>query len=599
MNQHVPVAGCQPASGDETGLEIAIVGMAGRFPGADTLDAFWRNIEAGRESVRPLTDLELAECGRDAAAGLHENFVPAAARLEGMDRFDADFFDITAREARLMDPQQRLFLECAWEALEDAGYAGRLVETPTGVVAGAGPNMYFANNVVTDHDFRAEGLLDSMGGFQAMLGNDKDYLPTRAAFKLGLHGPALNVQTACSTSLVALHLACRMLQTGECDLALTGAASLVVPDGGYFHQDAMILSPDGHCRPFAADANGTVFGSGVGVLALRRLDDAWRSGDRILAVIKGSAINNDGAQKASFSAPSVRGQAAVIRKALAEAAVPLESIGLIEAHGTGTKLGDPIEIEALRQAFAGRDGAAPPIAIGSLKANVGHLIAAAGVAGVIKSVLAMRHRTLPPAINVSRVNPEIDFTTTPFSLDPRARPWDGHLPRRACVSSFGIGGTNAHVVLEEAPGAPTARLDAGAAPRRHTMTLSARSPAALDAMIEATSRVGSPAPRWRPRTTGSTTSAGRSCSMPASRRRSSWAATSSSRSARIPCSRGWAGPRSRRRSRLPLGSPAPGGIRRGERGDEQDRRGARGRGPSRARGRVGSLERSRHGRRPR
>ena len=407
---------------DYTGLEVAIVGMSCRFPDAASPEQFWQNIVTGRESVRQISDLDLAVAGISPTVSKSGNYVRAAARLKDSDKFDAGFFGITSREARSMDPQHRIFLECTWEALEDAGYAKRSVDMTTALVAGSGPNTYFANNVVTDHDFTQDGMLDSMSGFQAMLGNDKDYLPTRAAYKLGLKGPAINVQTACSTSLVALHMACRMLQTGECDLALAGGSTVLVPDGaGYVYQDAMILSSDGHCRPFDAKASGTIFGSGVGTLALRRLSDAIESGDRIHAVIKGSAINNDGSEKVSFSAPSVAGQADVIRKALGVAEVSPDSVSYIEAHGTGTLLGDPIEIEALQQAFSGRSTDSEPVAVGSVKANVGHLIAAAGVAGVIKTVLAMKMRTLPPAINFDVANSEIDFKDSNFYVNTQPK----------------------------------------------------------------------------------------------------------------------------------------------------------------------------------
>lgn len=462
-----------------TGLEVAIVGMACRFPDAQSPEAFWQNILRGHESVRPLSDVELAVAGVDPDVWKADNYVRAASRLSGIEQFDADFFGITPREAALLDPQHRLFLESCWHALEDAGYAARSKRVLTGIYAGCGPNTYLTQNVAPSHDFRKEGMLDSMPGFQAMLGNDKDYLSTRTAYKLGLKGPAINIQTACSTSLVALHLASRGLQTCECDLALAGGVTILVPDGaGYTYQDAMILSSDGHCRPFDAKANGTVFGSGVGVLALRRLEDALADGDTIHAVIKGSAINNDGGDKVSFSAPSVDGQASVIRQALEAADVSPDAISYIETHGTGTLLGDPIEIEALANVFTERTAEAGPITIGSVKSNLGHLIAAAGVASVIKTVMAMKAKTLPPSINFNTPNREIDFDHLPFTVNTSPKPWIADQPLRAGVSSFGVGGTNAHVVLEQAPenqsvplpSAPTAPL---------VLALSARNPAAL------------------------------------------------------------------------------------------------------------------------
>lgn len=467
-------------SQEYTGLEIAIVGMACRFPGAETPQAFWENLKAGVESVAPVTDLDLLVAGVNQSTIETCNYVRAASRLEDVDKFDASFFGITAREARAMDPQHRLFLECAWEALEDSGHASTSQNLRTGIVAGSGPNTYFTQNVVADHNFQKEGMLDSMQGFQAMLGNDKDYLPTRLAYKLGLNGPAINIQTACSTSLVSIHMACRMLLLGECDLALAGGSTVLVPDGaGYIYQDAMILSADGHCRPFDAKANGTVFGSGVATLSLRRLKDAMADGDRIHGVIKGSAINNDGDDKVSFSAPSINGQSEVIQLAMQAAEIEPESISYVEAHGTGTILGDPIEIAALTQAFSERPENSPAIPIGSVKANVGHLIAAAGVASVIKVIMSMKHRTIAPMINYDIPNPEIDFKNSPFYVNQDPIEWNSVGPRRAGVSSFGVGGTNAHVILEEAPTVSSSQAEAVKAALPSILPLSARSKQSL------------------------------------------------------------------------------------------------------------------------
>ncbi|PTW60203.1 acyl transferase domain-containing protein [Breoghania corrubedonensis] len=476
---------------EANGLEIAIVGMSCRFPDADTPESFWQNIVEGRESIRRLSDVDLAFAGVDRSLWDGEDYVRYGSRLDKVAYFDAEFFAIPPREAAAIDPQQRLFLESAWHALEASGYAARCKDVAVGVYGGVGPNTYMAVNVGPGRDFEKDGLLDSMEGFQLMLGNDKDYLATRVAYKLGLNGPALDIQTACSTSLVAIHLACRGLQTGECDLALAGGANIVFPDGaGYTRQDGMIMSDDGHCRPFDAKASGTVFGSGVGVLALRRLEDALADNDTIHAVIKGSAINNDGADKASFSAPSIKGQAGVVADALAAAEVDPNSITYLETHGTATRLGDPIEIEALSSVFGARDEEAGPIAIGSVKANIGHLIAAAGVAGVIKTVEAIKAKTLPPNINFDAPNSEIEFDRLPFAPITEARPWLDDGPRRAGVSSFGVGGTNAHLILEEAPivEEPRATEDepAGAQDWSHVLALSARSPAALKQLANET-----------------------------------------------------------------------------------------------------------------
>ncbi len=436
-----------------TGLEIAVIGLAGRFPGAPDIETFWRNLDAGVESIRSFSDEELLEAGVALEILADPAYVRARGYLDDSELFDAELFGFNAREAEILDPQQRLFLEVAWSALEHAGY-GRGGERPSvGVYAGVSLNGYFLNNLQT----RPE-VLAAVGTMQVGTGIDKDFLATRVSYKLDLQGPSVSVQTACSTSLVAVHLACQALLCGECDIALAGGASLGVPPvSGYLYQEGGILSPDGHCRAFDADAAGCLAGHGAGAVVLKRLDDALADRDTLYAVIKGSAINNDGALKAGYTAPSVDGQAAVVRAALRVAEVEPSSIGLIEAHGTGTPLGDPIEITALRQAFEIDEQALDPgsCAIGSVKTNIGHLDAAAGIAGLIKAVQALRYRRLPPSLHFRTPNPQLQLDRSPFFVPVESAAWaaaDGAgWPRRAGVSSFGIGGTNAHVILEEAP----------------------------------------------------------------------------------------------------------------------------------------------------
>jgi amino acid adenylation domain-containing protein/FkbM family methyltransferase len=426
--------------------DIAIIGMACRFPGARDTAAFWQNLRDGIESIRFFSDAELLAAGVDPALVSNPNYVKANAVLEDIDLFDAAFFDYNPREAELLDPQQRLFLECAWEAIEAAGYDVSRIPGAVGVYAGIGANTYYLNNLVSNSD-----LIASVGHFQAMLNNDKDYLATRVSYKLNLKGPSVGIQTACSTSLVAVHLAVRSLLAGECDLALAGGVSVSARQiEGYLYQEGMILSPDGHCRAFDAQAGGAVSGSGVGCVVLKRLEQALAEGDSIQAVIKGSAINNDGALKVGYTAPSVAGQAAVIAAAMQ--GLEYDSIGYVEAHGTATPLGDPIEVKALTQAYRRQTEKTGYCALGSVKTNFGHLDTAAGVAGLIKVVLALQHRQLPPSLHYQAPNPQIAFADSPFFVNTALTAWPaaGH-PRRAAVSSFGIGGTNAHVVVEEAP----------------------------------------------------------------------------------------------------------------------------------------------------
>ncbi|HEX8179962.1 MAG TPA: type I polyketide synthase [Pyrinomonadaceae bacterium] len=458
---------------DAAGSEIAIIGMAGRFPGAADVAAFWQNLRDGVESIRLLTDEELVAAGLDLAATRQPNYVRAVPVLADIDLFDAAFFGYTPREAEIMDPQQRFFLECSAQALEDAGYDPDRYRGPIGVYAGVSMSSYLIN-LYSNREF-----LKTASSFQITIGNDKDHLPTRVSYKLNLRGPSITVQTTCSTSLVAVHLACQSLLNGECDMALAGGVSIKVPQhAGYVYQPDNINSPDGHCRPFDAKAQGTVKGSGVGVVVLKRLADALADGDHIAAVIKGSALNNDGSLKVGYTAPSIEGQAQVIADALSLAEVEADSIGYIEAHGTATAIGDPIEIAALTKAFRATTRAKNFCAVGSVKSNIGHLDAAAGVAGLIKTVLALQHRQLPPSLHYEQPNPKIDFANSPFYVNATLSEWttDG-APRRAGVSSFGIGGTNAHVIVEEAP----APADSSAARPAQLLLLSAKTASALEA----------------------------------------------------------------------------------------------------------------------
>ncbi|HKI06704.1 MAG TPA: amino acid adenylation domain-containing protein [Thermoanaerobaculia bacterium] len=455
---------------------IAIVGMAGRFPDAPDVAAFWSNLRQGKEAIRFFSDEELLAAGVDPAALAQAHYVKARGALDGIEFFDAPFFDVAPREAELIDPQHRLFLECAWHALEDAGYDPGRFPGEIGVYAGVSANMYLLRNVLANPE-----ILRSGGANQAMLGSDRDFLATRVSYKLNLRGPSFTVQTACSTSLVATHLACRALLGRECDMALAGGVSATVPQvAGYPYQEGGINSPDGHCRAFDAAAQGTVLGSGVGIVVLKRLSDALAAGDAIHAVIRGTAINNDGSVKVGYTAPGVEGQAAAIATAQALAGVSPDDIGYVEAHGTGTPLGDPIEIAALTRAFRAGTKRTGFCAIGSVKTNIGHLDAAAGIAGLIKTALALKHGEIPPSLHFHAPNPRIDFAASPFFVNAALREWQsGGAPRRAAVSSFGIGGTNAHAVLEEAP-APSETPAANA--RGHQLlVISARSEPALEA----------------------------------------------------------------------------------------------------------------------
>ncbi len=429
---------------------IAVIGLSGRFPGAGNIDQFWRNLRDGVEAISIYTDDELESQGVPPKVFNDPNYVKAEFFLEDVDMFDASFFGFSPREAEIIDPQHRIFLESAWEALESSGYDPETFGGLIGVYAGASMNDYIFNL------YSRQETNDPAGTYRKMIGVDKDYLTTRVSYKLNLKGPSLTIQTACSTSLVAVHLACQGLLSYQCDMALAGGVCINLPQRrGYLYQEGMILSPDGHCRAFDAKAQGTVSGQGVGIVVLKRLSEALEDRDTIHAVIKGSAINNDGAHKVGFTAPGIEGQAEVIATALALAQIDPETITYIEAHGTGTPLGDPIEIAALTQVFRTNTQKKGFCAIGSVKGNVGHLDAAAGVTGLIKTVLALKHKEIPPSLHFENPNPEIDFENSPFYVNNRLTEWhtDG-TPRRAGVSSFGIGGTNAHMVLEEAPVLP-------------------------------------------------------------------------------------------------------------------------------------------------
>lgn len=424
---------------------IAIIGMSGRFPGARNLDEFWQNLRDGVESISSFSEAELLASGVSPDLLKRQDYVNAAGIIQDAELFDASFFGFNPAEASVLDPQQRLFMECAWEAIEMAGYDPETYDGLIGVFAGASRSTYLLNL------FRNPNV--PVDPFTLSIANDKDHLPTRTSYKLNLKGPSVAVQTSCSTSLVAVHMACQSLLSYQCDMALAGGAAIrVPPKAGYLYIEGGIDSPDGHCKAFDASANGTVSGSGVGVVFLKRLANALADNDSIHAVILGSAVNNDGSLKVGYTAPGVDGQAAVISMAQAVAEVEPESISYVEAHGTGTFLGDPVEISALTQAF--REGTQRQnfCAIGSVKTNIGHTDVAAGVAGLIKTALALKHQMIPPSLHFESPNAQIDFAHSPFFVNTKLSKWEtGELPRRAGVSSFGIGGTNAHVIVQEAP----------------------------------------------------------------------------------------------------------------------------------------------------
>ena len=454
---------------------VAIVSMVGRFPGARDVDSFWEMIRDGREGISFFTSEELIESGISPKLVNNPNYVRARGMLPDIERFDARFFGYSPREAEILDPQQRLFLESCWEALEAAGYTAEGAEGTIGVFAGSiGGSTYLNQNLIGNQQLR-----ETVGDYPIFIANDKDSLTTRVAYKLNLRGPAITVQTMCSTSLVAVSMACQSLMSFQCDMALAGGVAITVPQKlGYLYMPGLVVSPDGHCRAFDASAKGTLTSSGLGVVLLKRIEDALRDRDPIVAVIRGWAVNNDGADKVGYTAPSVQGQADCITQALALADVDVESIGFVEAHGTGTPVGDPIEVAALTQAYQASTKRRGYCALGSVKTNVGHLETAAGIAGLIKAAQAVRHGQLPPSLHFETPNPEIDFTSSPFYVNTRLQPWPEALyPRRAGVSSLGVGGTNAHVILEEAP--PEPETDPGRPSK--LVVLSARTRSALDA----------------------------------------------------------------------------------------------------------------------
>ncbi len=459
------------------GLDIAIIGMAGKFPGANDIDAFWKLLKDGVEAITYFSDEELEASGINPALIRDPNYVKSRCIIEDEDKFDAHFFDLSARESEILDPQHRLFLEIAWQALEDAGYHADGFDGLIGLFGGVSLNTYLYSFLMAQ-----KGFISSAEGYQLSIGNDKDFLTTRVSYKMNLTGPSVDVQTACSTSLVAVHMASQNLLNFNCDMAMAGGVSITIPQKqGYYYQEGMILSSDGHCRAFDEKASGTISGSGSGIVVLKRLDEALEDGDHIYGVIKGSSYNNDGSMRVGYTAPSVDGQSEVIANAQAIADIDPETITYIEAHGTGTVLGDPIEISALTQVFREHTQKNQYCAVGSVKTNIGHLDAAAGVAGLIKTALALHHKTIPPSLNFEKPNPKIDFENSPFFVNNQLREWhNDNGPLRAGISSFGIGGTNAHAVLEEAP-----QQEKGSPSRPHQLLLlSAKTKTALDARTD-------------------------------------------------------------------------------------------------------------------
>ena len=460
-----------------SGNDIAVIGMAGRFSGVSNLEEFWGAISAGEEKLSYYTREELLGKGVDEALIDNKDYVLANGNIESAEKFDSAFFGITPREADFMDPQHRVFLETCYEALDNSGYTSDKFPGEIGVFAGCGMNNYLVKNL-----FQHPGLLRSSGEFQTIINNNSDYLTTRVSYKLNLTGPSIDIQSACSTSLVAIHLACQSLIIKSCDISLAGGVFIQIPHAeGYMFEPGGIFSPDGHCRPFDSEADGTLFGEGSGVVVLKRLDDAIRDCDTISAVIKGSAINNDGSGKVGYMAPSVNGQIAVVKKAIAEANIPPDTVSYIETHGTGTKLGDPVEVKALSQIFKSSPDHGFYCALGSVKANIGHLDAAAGVAGVLKVVMMLKNKKLPPQLNFKNPNPELKLNDTPFYINASLTDWPAdNGPRRAGVSSFGIGGTNAHCILEEYPEV----IKTISADKFHLLPISAKTSGALKTLTQ-------------------------------------------------------------------------------------------------------------------
>lgn len=455
--------------------DIAIVGMAAHLPGATHVRQYWKNLREGVCSVKFFSDEELLAAGVSAETLKDPNYVKAGITLDHMADFDGEFFGFSPKESAILDPQHRHFLEVCWEALEDAGHAPEKFDGAVGVFAGCGMGAYFSFNLLTNQD-----LLDNVGLFLLRhTGNDKDFLSTRVSYCFNLKGPSINIQTACSTSLVAVHQACQSLLSNECDMAIAGGVTIEIPHGrGYHFKQGEILSPTGYCYAFDHRAAGTIFGSGAGAVVLRRLDDAIRDGDHIYACVRGSAINNDGSSKVGYLAPSVEGQAEAITECLAIAELNADEIDYVECHGTGTEMGDPIEVSALTEAFRQTTDKNQFCGLGSVKTNIGHLDTAAGVASLIKAVMGIYHGEIPPSLNYEKANPAIPFETSPFYVNDKLKPWpDTGRERRAAVNSLGVGGTNAHVIVEQAP----ERKSSSDARQAHQMLLtSARSKAALD-----------------------------------------------------------------------------------------------------------------------
>ena len=453
---------------------IAVIGIAGRFPQADDVDAFWKNLEQGRESVRRIDPEVVAASGFDPALTRKPNYVNVAGRLDAIDMFDPAFFSMSQREAELREPQHRLLLETCYQALQNAGYVPGRYAGAISLYATIGKSSYLYKNLLSRQE-----LVDTLGVHALFLSNDKDFASTFVSYKLHLTGASMTVSSGCSSSLVAVHLAIQNLLNHESDIALAGGASINWnQDFGYHYEEGGIHPADGRVRPFDARAQGTVGGSGAGIVALKRLADAIESGDHIHGVIRGCAVNNDGKDKIGYAAPSVSGQASVIREALRRAQVDSRSISYVETHGTGTILGDPIEMQALSEAYG--PGAGPEsCAVGSVKSNIGHLDAAAGVAGLIKVLLSMQHRKRPPSLNFERLNPEIDLAGGPFYVNDRLTSWDGPEPLRAGLSSLGIGGTNVHMIVEAAPA--RAALDERGGDEAQLLVLSAKSRYSIEA----------------------------------------------------------------------------------------------------------------------
>jgi amino acid adenylation domain-containing protein/FkbH-like protein len=463
------------------GNDIAVIGMSGRFSGVQNIEEYWDVISSGKETISYYTKEELLEKGVDRNLLDDKDYVLANGNIESADQFDSTFFGITPREADFMDPQHRVFLETCYEALENAGYTSANYEGEIGVFAGCGMNNYLIKNL-----FQHPGSLRSAGEFQTIINNNSDYLTTRVSYKMNLTGPSINIQTACSTSLVAIHIACQNLIHNNCDIALAGGVFIQIPHAeGYMYEQGGIFSPDGHCRPFDSEADGTLFGEGSGVIVLKRLEDALKDQDTISAVIKGSAINNDGSGKVGYMAPSVNGQSTVVSKAIASSGISTDTISYIETHGTGTRLGDPIEVKALGQVFKAQPGQQKYCALGSVKANIGHLDAAAGVAAVIKVVMMLKNRKLPPQPNYNLPNPELSLREGPFYINQVLKEWPSeNNSRRAGISSFGIGGTNAHCILEEAP----ETIHTVSSKTIHLLPVTAKTPQALRTLKEKITR---------------------------------------------------------------------------------------------------------------